>query len=497
MAAHLKEQANRRTRGVCHALRAHEQDLFLTFAALLRLARSSGADADDRAAAAATTAASAAASAASSLAASRRQTGESLRLPMINQQQPLSKTSSHTVVQIRGSAPAEIGGSPTGAAPAADCAAAAVAGGATAVAAKGPLGHDGIVRALCDVIGGWMVHPLGDVCVPAREAASAFLWYIVSEDRGYKCLLQAKQRKGLQKGHSDHSNLPQSPRSPLLATLPRGGRGGGSGLTAAAHAPLLHLKAQACLGAAAAGIKRQTQQQQQQPPRKAELQRRVSGVGSAAAAAAAAGGACGSGTDENPCLEDEGHAGSLRVGRRSGAASAAGAAGASRGLPPRGPSAAAAVAAAAAAAPEMLQPEARRHHSEYRPNQRSHSGGNGGAAGPLPLKASGAGASRGGARRRSTSASGRGGGLSARGANVAAATQAIAGSSQLAPPQHSPSPRGLPAAVPAVAADPSVLSLSAMSELQLLPNSRAAAAAGPRLSQSLEGFSGWVVRLVD
>lgn len=42
------------------------------------------------------------------------------------------------------------------------------------------------MRELCDLIGGWLVHPLGALCAPAREAAAAFLFYLVTEDTGYR-----------------------------------------------------------------------------------------------------------------------------------------------------------------------------------------------------------------------------------------------------------------------------------------------------------------------
>lgn len=142
MVATLREEAARRTRSVCHALAAQEQDLFLAFAAALRLARAEGGGDGD----------------------------------------------------CEGGGGADHGGGGGGAGWEAD------GGGRHVVldvqphghAARGPADARGAAgederegRALCELVGGWLVHPLGGACAAAREAAAAFLWYLVLEDSGY------------------------------------------------------------------------------------------------------------------------------------------------------------------------------------------------------------------------------------------------------------------------------------------------------------------------
>jgi hypothetical protein len=145
LARQLRRHAAARVRGACRALGAAEQDLFLAFAAVLRVARCAGggANADEAAAAAEVGAA-------------------------------------HTVIRI---------GADDGTAPAA---LAVPAGGGFALSpgpgagVRVPKGRDAVVRALCDRFASWLVHPLGPVCAAAREAAGAFLWFLVCEDTGYR-----------------------------------------------------------------------------------------------------------------------------------------------------------------------------------------------------------------------------------------------------------------------------------------------------------------------
>jgi len=174
LASHFEEDAARRTKSVCHALRAHEQDLFLAFAAVLRLARASGA-----------AAAEAVAAAAGALAASWRKTGDA--------------AAQHTVIHIQGSGRGSLQNAASSPAllPAFRTAQAGhnqhskqQPGHQQQPRKQAPMGHDAIVRALCDAVAGWLVHPLGEVCPPAQEAVATFLWYLVTEARGYRWVVR-------------------------------------------------------------------------------------------------------------------------------------------------------------------------------------------------------------------------------------------------------------------------------------------------------------------
>lgn len=132
-----------RVRNVCRALTAAERELFLAFAALLRAARAASSDAttEEHAAPAAAPAAPAAAAAGGAR---------------------------HLVLQITG------GG--TGGAEA--------AGGGDGSAAVAEPG--GVARALCGAFASWLVHPLGELCAAARDAAAVFLWLLVVDDSAHR-----------------------------------------------------------------------------------------------------------------------------------------------------------------------------------------------------------------------------------------------------------------------------------------------------------------------
>ncbi|GBF98311.1 hypothetical protein Rsub_10974 [Raphidocelis subcapitata] len=424
LVSQLRRHAGCRVRAVCRALAAHEQDLFLAFAAALRVARASGRAADDAAAAAA-------------------QAGEPR----------------HTVVTVAGG-----GQEPWQGAQPPSLPAAAPAGGELS-------GHDAVVRSLCDAFAGWLVHPLGAACPPAHQAAAAFLWFLVREDAGYRCLLHAKRQQGMRRAHSEHSNLSRSPRAALRlaaspAASPRGARSG-SGSGAGKVPPSRQLEAAAALGAA------KQHEQQEQEQRRQQRQRR--GQGAAA------------GDEAHP--ESDGHVGSLKVGRRIG--SAGGTRLAVGDTAAAGLHEAAAAAAARGGRPQPAPPAAGPRHSR---------GGTRAAVPALPLALKHAAAGR-GDRRRSAGGGGAPAGAPRRGGAPGAPRRP-------ASPQAAwLEPGGGSGAV--IAPDPTALSISALSELQLAPasTSRTATtgasasedggggggggggrAAGPRESQSLEGF---------
>lgn len=189
----MKDEAQKRTISVCHALAAHEQDLFLAFAAILRLARVTGVTGcgEEVAAAVATEGVTGYGS-----------TGDRVTPNGGRHHQPVP-VSQHVVLQVHPG-----GASPAGAPPPGDDssgvtsqrvtsqraqrgAAAAqqqqqAAGGGGEGQQQGLMAQDKIVRELCEWMGGWLVHPLGEACPAAKEAAATFLWYLVVEDRGYR-----------------------------------------------------------------------------------------------------------------------------------------------------------------------------------------------------------------------------------------------------------------------------------------------------------------------
>jgi hypothetical protein len=42
------------------------------------------------------------------------------------------------------------------------------------------------VRALCGHCTGWLLGPLGRACAPASDAVCAFMWFLVTDDDGFR-----------------------------------------------------------------------------------------------------------------------------------------------------------------------------------------------------------------------------------------------------------------------------------------------------------------------
>jgi hypothetical protein len=156
----MRADAEARTRAACHALAAHEQDLFLAFAALLRIARGAG-GAEDGAGAGTADAATATDEGEHTVLHVRASGDEDGHHPPHSQRREGRRRDrpGQQYPEAPGRAKPE-----------------------EAEEAK----DNKIMRSLCDVIAGWLVHPLGPACAAAREAAGAFLWYLVAEDAGYR-----------------------------------------------------------------------------------------------------------------------------------------------------------------------------------------------------------------------------------------------------------------------------------------------------------------------